>query len=150
MASSSGAVRKVGDSSSPGAAGKDASVCRSENPGRDQGFPRSCRLTSRRQFLEVYKKGRRAGTASFTVFGSLNNVGHSRLGLTVSRKVGGAVERSRVKRLLREIFRRRSQELEQPMDIVVNVRSTAATKSFRQLEQEFLGACARMTKRGER
>jgi ribonuclease P protein component len=107
-------------------------------------------LTSRRQFLEVYEKGRRTGTASFTVFGSPNSVGHSRLGLTVSRKVGGAVKRGRVKRLLREIFRRRRQEFEPPMDIVVNVRSTAVTRSVRQLEQEFLGACARLTRERER
>jgi len=101
----------------------------------------------RRQFLEVYEKGRRAGTASFTVFGSPNNVGHCRIGLTVSRKVGGAVERGRVKRLLREIFRRRRQELESPMDIVVNVRSTAVTRSMRQLEQEFLDAYTRLARR---
>jgi ribonuclease P protein component len=107
-------------------------------------------LTSRRQFLEVYEKGRRAGTASFTVFGSPNSVGHSRLGLTVSRKVGGAVVRSRVKRLLRDIFRRHRQELEPPMDIVVNVRSAVLTRSTRQLEREFLGACARLASRGER
>jgi ribonuclease P protein component len=107
-------------------------------------------LTSRRQFLEVYKKGRRAGTASFTVFASPNNVGHSRLGLTVSRKVGGAVRRSRVKRLMREIFRRHRQELEPSMDIVVNVSAAAVGKNMRQLEDEFLGSFARLVRRSGR
>ena len=54
MASSSGCVQGEVVLSWVGAAGKDASVSRSEASDTDQRFPRSCRLTKRRQFLEVY------------------------------------------------------------------------------------------------
>ena len=62
------------------------------------------------------------GSSSFTLFGLPNDLGHCRLGFTVTRKVGGAVRRNRVKRLLREIFRRHRTRLEPPMDLVVNAR----------------------------
>ena len=147
MASSFAAARKRAAPSSRGGVGKDVSVCRSETPRHDRRFPRSCRLTSRRQFLEVYKKGRRASTASLTVFGTTNNVGYSRIGLTVSRKVGGAVLRSRVKRLLREVFRLHRQEFEPPMDLVINVHRSVSGRTLRQLAEEMRGAFTRLAKR---
>jgi ribonuclease P protein component len=74
-------------------------------------------------------------------------VGFSRIGLTASRKVGGAVLRNRVKRLLREIFRLHRQELVPPMDLVINVHRTVRGRSMQQLEQEFLNCFARLAQR---
>ena len=61
----------------------------------------------------------------------------SRLGITVTRKVGGAVVRNRIKRRLREIFRR-WQELSpsEALDIVLHARPSAARASFGELERE--------------
>jgi ribonuclease P protein component len=70
--------------------------------------------------------------------------------LTVSRKVGGAVKRSRIKRLLREVFRLHHKELEPPMDLVINVHRTITALGFRQLEQEFLESFSRLAKGGGR
>ena len=148
MASSFAAAQRRAAPFSPGGAGKDVSVCRSETPRHDRRFPRSCRLTSRRQFLEVYKRGRRASTASLTLFGIPNSVGFSRVGLTVSRKIGGAVVRSRIKRLLREVFRLHHQELEPPMDLVINVHRSVRGKKLQQLEEEFLVSYSRLAKGG--
>jgi ribonuclease P protein component len=72
------------------------------------------------------------------------------MGLTVSRKVGGAVRRSRIKRLLREIFRLNRQELVPPMDVVVNVHRTVNAQDFLQLEQEFMQSFTRLAKGGGR
>lgn len=56
------------------------------------------------------------------VFGRPNGLGHARLGLSVGRRVGNAVARNRVKRLLRESFRLSRDDLPQGFDLVVNVR----------------------------
>ena len=56
----------------------------------------------------------------------------------MSRRLGGAVQRNRAKRLLREIFRRRKGEL-QSVDIVVNGRASLPGAEYRALESELLG-----------
>ncbi len=127
-----------------------ASVSRSEAPETDQRFPRSCRLTARRQFLEVYKRGRKARRSSFTVFGLPNDVGRCRIGLTVTRKVGGAVARNRIKRVLREVFRRHEMKWKQPMDLVVNAQRALLRMPAEQIERELRGAIAELASKVER
>jgi ribonuclease P protein component len=78
------------------------------------------------------------GSSSFTLFGLPNDLDYCRLGLTVPRKVGGAVRRNRVKRLLREVFRHNRTRLEPRMDLVVNARPGIASRSLAELEREFL------------
>ena len=147
MASWSAVGRRGGGLSLLGAAGKDAGDSRSDAPAHDQSFPRSCRLRSRRQFVEVYTKGRRVGSSSFTVFGLPNNLGHCRLGLTVSRKVGGAVRRNRVKRLLREVFRLNRTRLEPALDLVVNAHPSIGQRGLRELESEFARTFTNLARR---
>jgi ribonuclease P protein component len=78
------------------------------------------------------------GSSSFTLFGLPNDLDYCRLGLTVPRKVGGAVRRNRVKRLLREVFRHNRTRFEPRMDLVVNARPGIASRSLEELEREFL------------
>src|SRR5262245_53958759 len=111
MASSSGPAGEVGVPSWHGGVGRVASGSRSEATPTGQRFPRSSRLTSRRQFLEVYDQGRKVRRACFTIFGLPNNLGEFRLGVTVTRRVGHAVTRNRIKRKLREAFRHQRERL---------------------------------------
>jgi ribonuclease P protein component len=78
------------------------------------------------------------------MFGMLNAVGSSRLGLTVTRKVGHAVTRNRAKRVLREVFRRHRQGLTPACDLVINVRPALLERPFERLEREFLECFARL------
>ena len=61
----------------------------------------------------------------------------SRLGVTASRKVGGAVTRSRCRRRLRELYRLFYSEQEVALDLVVNARRGCASASWHELELEF-------------
>jgi ribonuclease P protein component len=134
----------------PDVAARGASGCRSEVRHTHQRFPRSFRLTARRSFVETYNRGRRARRASFTLFALENGLGRSRLGLTVPRRVGGAVQRNRVKRVLRDIFRRRRAELPGSFDIVLNAQPSIVDLPARQLEAQFVEAMAELGRKAGR
>ena len=88
-----------------------------------RGFPRSGRLRKHSDFERVYKQGRRHFSPHMTVFylrraeGALPGKS-SRVGFTVGRGLGGAVERNRMKRRLREAVRLRRSVLEGAVDVV--------------------------------
>lgn len=83
------------------------------------GFPRSHRLRSGRDFTRVFDARVRKNAGVMAVWGRPNELAHCRLGLAVSRKVGGSVVRSRLKRMIREAFRLTRHELPGGYDIVV-------------------------------
>jgi ribonuclease P protein component len=89
-------------------------------------YPRARRLTDKPQFDVVHRQGQRFSDALFLVITRPNQAGRARLGLAVGIKTAGnAVKRNRLKRLARESFRHRMQELP-PVDVVVSARTAAA------------------------
>lgn len=89
------------------------------------GLPRALRLRRRNAFKRVYRFGRRERTALFTLVWLANGRAGGRFGITVSRRVGPAVVRNRLKRIAREALRRRTPQLG-GVDLVVDVRPAAA------------------------
>ncbi len=84
------------------------------------------RLSRSAEFERVYRQGRSTANRHLVLYTFPNpSTQQPRLGLSVSRKVGGAVERNRVKRLLREAFARTEGELSPGQDIVVVARPEA-------------------------
>jgi ribonuclease P protein component len=77
------------------------------------------RLRSPAEFDAVFKRGARLGGRLFLVVFAPNTHGVDRLGLAVSRRVGGAVARNRARRLLRESFRRAGPRAAGGVDLVV-------------------------------
>ena len=90
------------------------------------------RITKPRQYAEVYGKGKSYSSELIILRTLPNNLDHSRYGLSVSKKVGNAVTRNKLKRRLREINR---IELIKPgWDMVYILRPSAAKASFTSLK----------------
>ena len=102
-----------------------------------EGFPPERRLRRRPDFLETYETGRRAGGRFVVVFACPAEVDGPCLGITVTRKVGTAAVRNRLRRQVREIFRRSVvTRAVAPCRLVVNVSPRAAAASFSELRDE--------------
>ncbi len=87
------------------------------------------RVTRSRDFDAVYRRGRSTAGRHMVVYAFRRedpDPGPARLGLSVSRKVGGSVERNRVKRVLREQFAAHAASVPQGHDVVVIARSGLA------------------------
>ncbi len=134
----------------PGAAERDGSASASRSTESGRGFPRTVRLTARKQFQTVYREGLRVRSPSFTLFGLPNTLGHCRLGITVTRKVGKAAVRNRIKRKLREVFRANRDRLEPALDLVVNGYLGCAERPVAELEREFLRSFRALARRFDR
>jgi ribonuclease P protein component len=87
------------------------------------------RLSRSAEFERVYRQGRSTANRELVLYAFPNPAadgeGPTRIGLSVSRKVGGAVQRNRVKRLLREAFARHEERLPAGHDLVVVARPDA-------------------------
>jgi ribonuclease P protein component len=91
----------------------------------DYRFPKSRRLLTAAEFERVFARRRSQADGLLIVYACENAVDAPRLGLVVSRKVGGAVVRNRWKRCLREAFRLCQHELPAGVDLVVMPRAGA-------------------------
>jgi len=94
-------------------------------------FPRSVRLLRHADFERVYQQGRRHFSPHMTVFYLRRDSGEGlRVGFTVSRVLGGAVDRNRMKRRLREAVRLRRPEENPAVDVVINPKRSLLTADF--------------------
>lgn len=92
---------------------------------RPQTLPTAARVRKRREFLSIQATGRRFPSRHFLVLQAEDPSPVARLGITVTRKIGNAVERNRVKRAVREAFRRRRSEIRSGLALVVIARDGA-------------------------
>jgi ribonuclease P protein component len=90
----------------------------------------------RRDYVTVYKQGVRTYSEHFTCIACPNPSGVRRLGIAVTKKVGNAVVRNRIKRLIREFYRLHKPLLPASLDIVIVVKARAALPTGHEMQRE--------------
>jgi ribonuclease P protein component len=113
-------------------------------PQSDDRFPRAARLLRRSEFVRVQEGGHRVHTPHFVILLAAGE--GQRLGVTVGRRVGGAVRRNRVKRLVREVFRRNRALFPADCDIVLVARPGADRLDYESVKGELMRARAALSR----
>ena len=104
----------------------------------DESLSKRERLLKGWEFKGVFDKGWRTDKRFFLIYGIKNLLGFTRIGLSVPKKIGSAVKRNRIKRMLREVFRQNKERFLKSHDIVVVAKKGAEGLSFREAEEIFL------------
>lgn len=100
-------------------------------------FPKQLRVLKRRDFLHIQDKGAKVAVGPLLALAVRNGKDVTRMGLTVSTKVGIAVVRVRLRRQLRELFRKRRAQLPPGIDLVIVARASAAQSDYEALSRAF-------------
>jgi ribonuclease P protein component len=95
-------------------------------------FPKTARILKRYEFVEFYSLGKAVHSSGFVLVYKRGQTGRSRIGITVSRKVGNAVVRNRIKRRTREYYRLHSLTMPKDWAFHVIAKKPAPTLSFQQ------------------
>jgi ribonuclease P protein component len=123
MASGHGCERVRGVSRSSAAVARGASACRRDGASMKPRNASRGRLTRSAEFERVYRQGRSTANRYLVLYIFPNPaIDQPRVGLSVSRRVGGAVQRNRVKRVLREAVAAAAERLGSQRDVVVLAR----------------------------
>ena len=96
-------------------------------------------------FRRLYNRGESCANRYLVVYCRRNGTKRNRVGLTVGAKLGHAVQRNRLRRRLREIYRLHETQFARGYDIVVVARSAAMQASYRQLEGAYLRCAEKLS-----
>jgi ribonuclease P protein component len=103
---------------------------------RDLSFPKAVRLRRRPEFLRVQRSGSRENLGHFVLVSAPAPTRGARLGVTVSSRVGNAVTRNHLKRLVREVFRTRCPHRGGTNDVVVIAKPGAEVLTYADVVSE--------------
>ena len=111
-------------------------------------FRQADRIRKRPHYQAIYSKSAPIFTRRFVFYVCPNGAGRPRLGMTVPKKMADAVERNRVKRLLRAAFRNLRTTLPQDCDLVANAKRSAWGISLAEVEADLCSAAQRLIREG--
>ena len=117
---------------------------------KKQGFSRQERMLKRSEFLECFAGGRKKHSAHFIIFyqNQKKMIDYPRIGITVSKKVGNAVRRNRLKRLLREFFRLHKAFFLPGVDYSIVVKRKCYLNTLDEIVQELSPLLLKLRKSG--
>jgi len=99
-------------------------------------YGREHRISRTADFWKDRRKRKKFDTEHFLLILRKNNKDARRLGLVVGRKVGGAVSRNRIKRLIREFFRLNKEKIPESSDLIVLAKKDIRIKGYREVFDE--------------
>lgn len=106
---------------------------------RREGLSRDERVRTRRDLDRVFREGTRIYARNFVIITRRNELGFSRIGAISGKRSGTAVERNRVKRLIREFFRRNKRVIHGPADYAIIGRKGAANLGYGDVVRQLRG-----------
>lgn len=101
------------------------------------------RIRKNAEFRAVYRRGKSLSNELLVLYVFKNNKNINRRGISVSKKVGKSVIRSRVKRLIGESFRLTEEQLKKGYDLVFIARTPAKGKSFKEINESVINLLKR-------
>lgn len=105
---------------------------------------RQYRLAKREDFNKVYRHGKSAANMQFVVYALHNpDTEHFRVGVSASKKLGGAVTRNRLRRVVKEIVRHHAAEIAPHHDLIIILRKPAVGMDYQAMEKSLLHALRR-------
>jgi len=105
-------------------------------------------LKKNHEFKRLYNKGKSAASQCAVVYCRRNGRSENRLGVTVSTKLGGAVQRNRIRRRLKEIYRLNEDNLLPGYDIVIVARMRSRFAGYRELESSVVSLFSKLNLHG--
>lgn len=92
-------------------------------------------IKKNKEFQNVFKKGKSVANRQFVIYQLVKEEETIRFGLSVSKKIGNAVMRNRIKRLMKEVLRELTPELYQNRDIVIIARKPTANMDYQEIKK---------------
>ncbi len=105
------------------------------------------RIRKKKDFLFLYRKGNRYKGKYFSLIYLPSRLTFSRVGVVASRKVGNAVTRNKVKRRMRDLFRRNKGLLNFPLDMLIIARPETGEVKWPELKEQYMAAVERIFKK---
>jgi len=106
----------------------------------NQRFPKKKRLLKRRQFLVIKQTTKRIHTKHFLFLWQTNTLSFNRLGITITKRYGNSVERNRIRRLLKEVFRQFWKNVTTNIDLVIIAKTGSPKITFANVQKELTQA----------
>ena len=103
---------------------------------RPYSFPKQERLLNRTDFVNLNRLGKRYHAKHFIIILKKNGSGINRLGITVSKKIGNAVKRNKIKRLVREFFRLNKKYFPVYCDIIIIGKKNSYLLNYTDIKEE--------------
>jgi ribonuclease P protein component len=107
------------------------------------------RIRKREDFLFLYKKGNRYRGKYFSLIYLSNNFSFSRIAVVASKKIGNAVARNKIKRWMRDLFRRNKELLKSPFDIIIVAKKEIQNATWSTLKEEYIATIESICQRRE-